>query len=94
MNKKIIAFMITWTISAPAAIACELCEEQQPKWLKGVIHGPGPQSTWDYVIMIISVVIVLVVLFFSIKFLIKPGEKNPSHVKYSIFNTNNQTYGK
>jgi hypothetical protein len=77
----------------PAAMACELCEEQQPKWLRGVIHGPGPQSMWDYVIMAVSIIIVLVVLFYSIKFLVKPGEKNPSHVKYSILNPN-ESYGK
>lgn len=92
--KKIIALVVMLVGFIPAAIACKLCEEQQPGWLKGVVHGPGPQSMWDYVIMIVSILIVLVVLFFSIKFLVKPGEKNPSHVKYSILNQNDPNYGK
>lgn len=91
--KKIIALAILILGVVPAAMACKLCEEQQPSWLKGVVHGPGPKSMWDYVVMGVSILIVLVVLFYSIKFLVKPGEKNPSHVKYSILNTNDPTYG-
>lgn len=85
-------FLITGSVST--ALACKVCEEQQPGWLKGAVHGPGPGGIWDYVIMIVSILIVLVVLFFSIKFLVKPGEKNPSHIKYSILNPNDPTYGK
>lgn len=76
------------------ALACKLCEEQQPKWLRGVVHGPGPQSSWDYVIMAVSMVIVLIVLYYSIKFLVKPGEKDPRHVKYSILNLSDTPHGK
>lgn len=92
--KKIMLFVLMFVGSVPAAIACKVCEEQQPSWLKGVIHGPGPRSMWDYVSIIISVVIVVIVLFYSVKFLVRPGEKDPAHVKYSIFNTNDPTYGK
>lgn len=91
--KKIVSLITVLAVSAHTALACELCEEQQPKWLKGAVHGPGPQGTWDYVMMVLSIIIVIAVLFFSIKFLVKPGEKNPSHVKYSILNTNDPTYG-
>lgn len=92
--KKIILFFVAMTGLLPAAFACKLCEEEQPAFLRGAVHGPGPQGPWDYVIMIASMVIVLVVLVFSIKFLVKPGEKDPDHVKYSILNANDVPYGK
>lgn len=82
--KKIILMLALLLGSFPAAFACKLCEEQQPKWLRGVVHGPGPQSIWDYVIMYVGIIFVLGVLFYSVKFLAKPGEKNPDHIKYSI----------
>ena len=34
-----------------AAIACPVCEKQQPKILQGITHGSGPQSNWDYIII-------------------------------------------
>ncbi len=92
--KKFIAFVFVLLASMPAAMACKLCEEQQPSWLKGVVHGPGPQGTWDYIIMYTGIAFVLVVLFYSIKFLVKPGEKDHDHIKYRILNPNQQTYGK
>ncbi len=67
-------------------IACEVCKKQQPKILRGVTHGVGPQSDWDYVWVGSIVVIVLVSLFFSIKWIIHPGEKNMDHIKHSILN--------
>lgn len=68
------------------AMACPVCEKQQPKFLKGITHGAGPDSNWDYVIIWITGVIVLFCLFFSVKWLIKPGEKSLSHIKFSILN--------
>lgn len=82
--KKIILSALLVLVSIPAAFACKLCEEQQPKWLKGVVHGPGPQNMWDYIITYAGILFVLAVLFYSIKFLVRPGEKNPDHVKYTI----------
>ncbi|HEX5553117.1 MAG TPA: hypothetical protein VFX43_07695 [Chitinophagaceae bacterium] len=94
MLKKIIMLGVLLIGLISSAPACELCEEQQPAWLKGVVHGPGPGNGWDYVIMVVSILIVLAVLYFSIKFLIKPGEKDPAHIKYSILNPQDTFYGK
>lgn len=69
------------------AMACPVCERNQPKPLRGIVHGAGPESNWDYVTVWVTVVIALATLFFSIKWLIKPGETNPDHIKYSILNT-------
>ncbi len=66
--------------------ACAVCERQQPKLLKGVVHGAGPDSNWDYVIIWSVILITLASLYFSIKWLIRPGETHSSHIKYSILN--------
>ncbi len=68
------------------ASACPVCERQQPELLKGITHGQGPESRWDYLIVWITVVIVLVTLFFSVKWLIRPGEKSKKHIKRFILN--------
>ncbi len=66
--------------------ACPVCERQQPKLLKGVIHGQGPNSKWDYLIICLFVLITIMALYYSIKWLIKPGEADTNHIKYSILN--------
>lgn len=79
--------LITLLIFAQfASYACEVCKKQQPKALRGITHGAGPQSDWDYVIVAITALIVLVSLFYSIKWIIRPGEKEPGHIKQSILN--------
>ena len=71
-------------IFSTAAYACPACEKQQPKLLKGISHGAGPQSSWDYVIVWAAVIMVLLTLYFTIKWLIKPGEKSDEHIKRTV----------
>jgi hypothetical protein len=78
----IVAFFLLRLITS----ACPLCAKQQPKILRGVIHGTGPQDNWDYLILWSAVAVVIFTLFFSLKWLIYPGEKNSSHIKRLIFN--------
>jgi hypothetical protein len=68
------------------SVACEVCKKQQPKVLSGITHGAGPQSEWDYVVVWITVVIVMISLYYSVKWIVRPGEKEKGHIKYSIFN--------
>jgi uncharacterized protein HemY len=68
------------------ANACPACEANQPKVLKGITHGTGPTSNWDYLAGIVTLLIVIGVLFFSIKWLISPGEKEENHIKRSVLN--------
>ncbi|WP_353137496.1 hypothetical protein [Pseudopedobacter sp.] len=72
--------------SSIALWACPVCEKQQPKVLKGITHGVGPQNNWDYVIISIVAVLVLITLFYTVKYLIKPGEKSASHIKNLFIN--------
>ncbi len=84
MKKSILLILIAFT--SIATFACPACETQQPKLLKGITHGAGPDSNWDYVIVSIAVIIVLFTLFFSVKWLIRPGEKSQNHIKRLILN--------
>lgn len=68
------------------AIACPACEKQQPAITKGITHGGGPASNWDWVIIAVISIITILTLIFSVKFLIKPGEKSDDHIKKSILN--------
>ncbi|MBZ0098843.1 MAG: hypothetical protein K8F30_07145 [Taibaiella sp.] len=68
------------------AMACPVCERNQPKVLKGITHGAGPESNWDYVIVWATVAVVLLTVFYSVKWLVRPGEKSESHIKRVILN--------
>ncbi|MBS1586666.1 MAG: hypothetical protein JSS82_14115 [Bacteroidetes bacterium] len=68
------------------AFTCPVCERNQPKILRGITHGAGPESKWDYVIVWIAIIIVAATLFFSIKWLIRPGERSDRHIKRFILN--------
>jgi len=83
--KKIFASLLPG-LSGFASFACPACEKQQPAFLKGITHGAGPDGNWDYVIVTIAVIIVLITFFFSVKWLIRPGEQSQSHIKRLVLN--------
>lgn len=87
MKKSIILFVIILFTSLKS-FACEVCEKNQPEPLKGITHGIGPTGTIDYVIITVAAVIVAITLFLSIKYLIKPKEGNPDHVKNIVLDEN------
>ncbi|MES2519869.1 MAG: hypothetical protein V4585_17260 [Bacteroidota bacterium] len=78
--KTIILFTLFFFMQR-LSFACDACEKQQPKILRGIAHGAGPESDWDYVIVWATVAITVISLFFAIKWLIKPGENEESHIK-------------
>lgn len=71
------------------AFACEVCERNQPAITRGLTHGPGPEGALDWVNISIMALITLLTLIFSIKFLVKPGEKDANHIKRQILNPSN-----
>ncbi len=83
--KKITALLV-FLILPSVVLACPECERKQLDALKGVAHGAGPQQNWDYWIVGFIALIVVVSLFYSIKWLIRPGEKNDSHIKREVLN--------
>ncbi len=80
--KRFLIILILFLINYPNVLrACEVCQNNQPKMLKNITHGTGSQGNTDYIIIWSAVVIVAVTLFFSIKFLIRPKEAAPDHIK-------------
>lgn len=77
---------VLFDLSAFAAVACEVCEKQQPKLLRGLVHGGVPQGPTDYVAVYIMIAITIATLFYSVKLLWKPGEKSKTHIKHFILN--------
>ena len=80
--KKVIAAPSMLIISL-STFACPMCEKQQPKVLKGIVHGGVPDGNLDYFIVTSVAIITLVTLVFAVKWIIKPGEKDKNHIKYS-----------
>ena len=83
--KSVFAFIIFFLVYI-SAHACDVCEKQQPKILRGITHGGGPQNNWDYLIVSVAAAIVVTTLFFSIKWLLSPGEKGEKHIKRIVLN--------
>lgn len=76
--------ILLFVLLLQAASACPVCEKQQPKITQGLTHGAGPQSNWDWVIIAVITIITILTFVFSLKYLIKPGEKNANHIKQLI----------
>lgn len=84
--KKVTILTLLMLVANQIMFACEVCKKNQPKGLENITHGTGPTGTLDYIITWTAVVIVSVTLFYSIKYLVKPKENNPDHIKNSILN--------
>lgn len=76
--------LILFVLFSQIISACPVCDKQQPTITQGLTHGVGPQSNWDWVIIAIIAIITLLTFVFSLKYLIKPGEKNSDHIKKII----------
>lgn len=83
---KKITFLLLFSLPGIAAMACPACEKQQPKLLRGITHGAGPSGPLDMILVWLMVGVVVLTLFYSIKWLVKPGEKAPDHIKRFILN--------
>ena len=88
MKKIIAAFSALFIILIQNVMACEVCEKNQPKILRGITHGTGPQGNLDYFIIWTAVVIVLATMIFFVKFLVWPKEEDPKHIKRTFINEN------
>lgn len=86
MMKKLFMALVALLFSMPTW-ACKACERQQPRLLRGITHGTGPQSGYDMPIIYGSAVVVLITLVLAVKFLVKPNEGAADHIKRSILNS-------
>ena len=85
--------LLLLALSAMPAWACDACQKQQPKVLQGITHGTGPQSEWDMPIIWVSAIIVLITLGFAVKYLVRPGESAPDHIKRTALRNTELTHG-
>ncbi len=86
-NKRALLLITILLISGTLEVcACTVCKTQQPKALRGIMHGTGPANPWDYIITICAALLVLYTLVMSIRLIIRPGEKDPGHIKNLILN--------
>lgn len=83
---KQILFLVILLAGFGTAYSCPACKKQQPDILKGITHGGGSQSGWDYLIISAAVLVVLATLFFSVKYLLSPGEESEKHIKRIALN--------
>jgi hypothetical protein len=83
--KKLLFLLCAGSIRL-STLACPACEKQQPGLLRGLAHGAGPGSTWEYLLLTLALLIFLFTLLYSIKWLIRPGEAATNHIKYFILN--------
>lgn len=75
MKKSIILVLIF--LSAGNRAFAQLFCERVP-----AVQGDDPGNPLlDSIIIGVSIVIVLLTLFFSVKYLVKPNENNPNHIK-------------
>lgn len=83
---KVILTVFAAMLLSITSFACEVCEKRQPKFLSGISHGGGPEGNLDYIIVSATAAIVIATLFYSIKYLVSPDEKDADHIKNIIIN--------
>lgn len=86
--KKYIIIPILFFSYQPMLMACDLCKENQPKVLENITHGQGPTGNLDYIITWSAIVLVAITLFYSLKFLLRPKENGPDHIKNIVWDKN------
>jgi hypothetical protein len=83
MKTKILTTLIVF-LHAFVALSCPVCESRQPKYLRGITHGAGPESNWDWMIIGVVTAITLLTAIYSTKHLIKPSEWQYNAIKNSV----------
>lgn len=84
-----IKFFITALIvflGQQVAFACDVCKKQQPAGFENITHGAGPSGTIDYVIIFTATAVVLFTVYLTVKYLFRPCENNPEHIKNIVRN--------
>ncbi|MGO3184248.1 MAG: hypothetical protein ACTIJ9_15585 [Aequorivita sp.] len=86
MKKILSVFAVLFFLGNQISWACDVCEKNQPAGFENITHGAGPSGMLDYIIIWGGVVIVVATLIMSLKYLIRPKEGNPDHIKNIVRN--------
>lgn len=79
-----ISLSVVAILFSTALFACDACQLQQPKVTKGFTHGTGPQSDWDWFIVVIVIIITIWTFFTFSEVFIKTWRKTRSPYKVFI----------
>lgn len=85
--KTIISTLLLLFVSS-FGLACESCKagSNRSAFWEFFSHGDSPEGNVDYLIFAIGIIIVLLTLIYSLKYLIYPNERDKNHIKYKILN--------
>lgn len=75
-------FLICAT-ALPAA-ACEACKAQQPRLVRGLVHGAAPQGVADYLVVALALAGLVGVAVLAVRCLARPAEQQTRHIKRTI----------
>lgn len=81
--KKIIGILLLIVLRIDI-YACPACKQQQPRLLRGIVHGAGPENGWELGILLLALFIFGYSLLYSVKYLLRPGEPATGHIKHFI----------
>ena len=88
--RKFHLILFVFFASVVQAIGCEVCKRNQPELLQDISHGTGPQADSEYYIIGGAILVVFFTLIYSIKYLLKPGERSPEHIKNIILKSSSE----
>ena len=86
MKRKFLITTLIYLIGQHIDFACDVCKKNQPAGFENITHGAGPSGTMDFIIIGVATVIVLFTLVLCFKYLIKPQENDPDHIKNIVRN--------
>lgn len=86
MKQRTLVFTVLFFLSQFMIFACPACKKNQPAGLENITHGSGPSGNLDYFIIWGAVIIVGFTLYYSLKYLIRPKENDPDHIKNIVKN--------
>jgi hypothetical protein len=79
--KKVLLYIIFNLFAYQSLLGCPVCESRQPKFLRGITHGAGPESNWDWIIVSAITLITVFTLIYSVKYLLKPESVESMPIK-------------
>ena len=86
MKKRFLLFTGLFFLGQFITFACDVCKKNQPTGFEYITDGAGPSGDLDYYIIWGGIIIVAFTFFYSLKYLIRPKESKPDHIKTIVRN--------
>ena len=86
MKKNLFALLALLLFTLPA-LACPLCQKNQPKGFANITHGVGPGGPFDYVMLYGSIAVVVFTFGLFFRHLFRPdNRRNQARRELLTFN--------